>query len=133
MDSEETSLPVEEMPLFAYGGLTSPSIQARVLGRRLEGNQAVLAGYRVDRRRGYVFLIEDDSSQVEGVLFRDIRPSDYWVLDDYQGLEYSQYERRAVRVREGDREVSAYTYVAGAGMAGTESMLSDKHAEQEPK
>jgi len=104
------------IPIFTYGSLAEGDTYYSVVGRHPDGVPARLSGYRVEQARGYAFLVEEDGSEVEGILVRNVQTPDYWVLDDYQGTAQGLYERRTVTVRAGDQPVEAVTYVGGPMM-----------------
>lgn len=106
------------IPIFTYGSLADGPTYYEVVGRHPEGVPATLSGYRMERARGYTYLVEEEGSEVQGVLVRNVQTPDYWVLDDYQATAQGLYERRTVSVRADDRSVEAVTYVGGPIMTG---------------
>lgn len=109
-------VPVTQMPLFTYGSLADGATYYEIVGRHPDAVAAVLPGFRVQHSLGYAYVIEDEESQVEGFLVRNLHAPDYWILDDYQGTEQGLYERRPVSVRIGAEPVEAMTYVGGPSM-----------------
>lgn len=108
----------EDLPFFGYGRFAEgDDLPIRVLGRRLEGAPARLEGYRIEQARGYSYLTEDEGQTVDGVLYTGMRPSDYWMLDEYQGLQQDFYRRRAVQVEAGSRRLDAFAYVVGPALS----------------
>lgn len=108
----------EDLPFFGYGRFAEgDDLQIRVLGRRLEGEPARLEGYRVEQTRGYSYLTEEEGQSVDGVLYKGMRPSDYWMLDEYQGLQQDYYRRRAVQVEAGPQRLDAFAYVVGPALS----------------
>ncbi|MEW6280932.1 MAG: gamma-glutamylcyclotransferase family protein [Candidatus Eremiobacterota bacterium] len=100
-------------PFFAYGPMTREDACREILGRTLQGEPARLSGYRVEKDRGYSFLVEADGAVVDGLLFRTLQAPDYWVLDQYQNVEQGLYRRETVEVEANGGREEAYTYLGG--------------------
>jgi gamma-glutamylcyclotransferase (GGCT)/AIG2-like uncharacterized protein YtfP len=97
--------------LFAYGTLLAPELLRSVVGRALEGQPAVLAGYvcyRV-RRAAYPAIARQAQGLTHGSVFSGISLGEWQCLDDF---ESSMYERCLVEVTLADKSNTVvYTYV----------------------
>jgi gamma-glutamylcyclotransferase (GGCT)/AIG2-like uncharacterized protein YtfP len=93
------------MNLFAYGTLMWPEVLAAVMGRRLAGEEATLAGYERLRVVGqhYPVIVPMTDSDVEGVLYRDLTDQEFDAVDAFEGEEYNRVE-----VRVGDTTAQVY-------------------------
>ena len=108
----QTSL---RQPLFCYGTLQLPAVLEAVIGRRLQGVRAALAGYGVFRirRAEYPGLLRLPGQIAWGLLYDDLSPAELGILDRFEGV---QYERRAQAVQRIDgRRVQAWVYMVAAG------------------
>lgn len=103
--------------LFVYGTLKDDAVVQGLLGHRLFGRPAVLAGYRreVDPSIGYPVIYPDDGARVAGKVLDGIDAHALEILDAYEG---DRYRRIVVRVDtiEG-RALDAYVYVPAAAPA----------------
>lgn len=83
--------------VFAYGTLELPEVVEALLGRRLPGEEAVLAGYARSLVRGqcYPGIVPRPGSRTRGILYRDVEAWMLALLDRYEG---ALYRRRRVRV-----------------------------------
>lgn len=82
------------MNLFAYGTLMWPAILEAVMGRRLAGAPAALAGYQRLRVKGasYPVVVRAADSAVEGVLYCGLTAAEFQRLDAFEGPEYDRAE-----------------------------------------
>ena len=88
--------------LFVYGTLLEGSIQELVIGRRITGEPAVLAGFRrtttLQSGGAYPILVEDaDATPVEGQIL-EVTDEELARLDEYEG---DAYRRLQVTVESG--------------------------------
>ena len=65
---------------FAYGTLMAPSVLEAVIGRRIEGRPAVLAGHARYLVRDEIFLTSDASFDRSGFRRRESTWVDRWQL-----------------------------------------------------
>lgn len=107
----------ETVYYFAYGSCMSPNDFARTVPEfRIEG-RAVLPDYRLaftryseGRMGGVADVVPSLGQDVEGILYRF--PSDYLPnLDKREGVAENVYRRIEVKVRPGEREETAWTYI----------------------
>jgi gamma-glutamylcyclotransferase (GGCT)/AIG2-like uncharacterized protein YtfP len=104
--------------LFCYGTLQLPAVMEAVIGRRLRGGRAVLAGYGAFQVRcaEYPGLLRLPGQTAWGVLYDDLSLVELGALDRFEG---AQYERRAHAVQRIDgRRVQAWVYMIAAGHYG---------------
>ena len=97
--------------LFAYGTLLAPELLHSVIGRRLEGDPAVLEDYvcRRVRRAAYPAIIKLTGASTRGNVYCGIDNLAWQRLDDF---EASLYERQLVEPTKLDGSpIMAYTYV----------------------
>lgn len=96
--------------LYAYGTLQVGAIFAQIVGRTIESRPATLAGYVRYRisDRVYPAIVEAASSEVPGVVYLGLTASELTRLDLYEG---HLYQRREVRVWQGDGTLLVETYV----------------------
>lgn len=82
------------MNLFAYGTLMWPDILEAVMGRRMAGRHAVLAGYTRLRVKGqhYPAAVPAPDESVEGTLYTGLTPKEFEALDRFEGREYDRIE-----------------------------------------
>jgi gamma-glutamylcyclotransferase (GGCT)/AIG2-like uncharacterized protein YtfP len=82
------------MNLFAYGTLMWPEVLKAVVGRRMEGEKATLAGYTRLRVKGqhYPVIIQSLEDSVEGVLYSGLTREEFQYLDTFEGVAYDQVE-----------------------------------------
>lgn len=80
--------------LFAYGTLMWRDVLESVIGRRLQGERAVLSGYRRLCVKGewYPAVVPSEGDTVEGLLYRGITESEIILLDAFEGSEYNRTE-----------------------------------------
>lgn len=94
--------------LFAYGTLSSPTIQMEVLGRTTELFPDSLNGYRkseiIIEDKHYPLIVPDSTHQVEGFLF-EVTKDELKLIDAY---ETDAYKRQKVNLKSGK---SAWVYV----------------------
>lgn len=98
--------------LFAYGTLQLPDVLQAVVGRRWQGEPALLVGYGRYRVRGkpYPAVIAEPAGNVAGLLYEGVGAEELALLDSYEG---ELYERRTVNVRVGRDAHPAVVYVLG--------------------
>lgn len=96
--------------LYAYGTLQVGAIFAQIVGRAIEGQPARLSGYACYRisDRVYPAIVEAPGGAVPGVVYLGLSLEELERLDLYEG---HLYERREVRVWQGDGTLLAETYV----------------------
>ncbi|WP_455206396.1 gamma-glutamylcyclotransferase family protein [Kaarinaea lacus] len=97
--------------LFVYGTLEFPLVVKKLLGTTLAGERAVLEDYGryLLVNRSYPGIIIQTGARVDGVLYRDVTPKFFKILDRY---EDDIYERRQVTVMNAHSQlVSAWAYV----------------------
>ena len=82
----------EAHTLFAYGTLMREEVLETVIGRRLQGERAVLSGYRRLCVKGqcYPVLVPSADDTVEGLLYRGITEREIVLLDAFEGCEYDR-------------------------------------------
>ncbi|MCB0667123.1 MAG: gamma-glutamylcyclotransferase, partial [Saprospiraceae bacterium] len=111
------------MNLFTYGTLMIPEIISSLLGRNLTGVGALLKDYRraLILNQTYPGICRQGESQVEGVIYYQLKSHEIEILDNYEG---QMYELNPVQVvlKSGDLE-EAYVYVLKDEF---KSLLSDK-------
>ena len=104
--------------LFCYGTLQLPAVLEAVIGRRLQGVRAALAGYGAFRirRAEYPGLLRRPGQTAWGLLYDDLSPAELGILDRFEG---DQYERQTQSVQRVDgRRVQAWVYMVAAGQRG---------------
>ena len=104
--------------LFCYGTLQLPTVLEAVIGRRLQGVRAALAGYGAFRihRAEYPGLLRLPGQTAWGMLYDGLSLPELDVLDRFEG---ALYERRAYPVQRIDgRRVQAWVYMVAAGRHG---------------
>ena len=91
--------------LFAYGTLMWPEVLQAIIGRRIEGEPAVLKGYQRLRVKGahYPVIVPSAEHAVEGKLYVGLSKRELGALDAFEGEEY---DRNTVRV--GGMRAQAY-------------------------
>jgi gamma-glutamylcyclotransferase (GGCT)/AIG2-like uncharacterized protein YtfP len=82
------------MNLFAYGTLMWTDVLEAVMGRRLEGEKRVLAGYKCLCVKGqhYPAILQSLEDSVEGVLYANLTADEFQSLDAFEGEEYERIE-----------------------------------------
>ena len=100
---------------FAYGSCmgddfvrTVPTYQ-RIGSAVLKGYRIAFSRYSYSRQGGVADIIQDDASEVEGILYQ-IGEDDIQILDDREGVHVGIYRRIPVNVQMGNRNVKALTY-----------------------
>lgn len=80
--------------LFAYGTLMWTDVLESVIGRRLQGEPAVLSGYCRLCVKGecYPVAVPCENNSVEGLLYRGITENDIVFLDAFEGGQYDRAE-----------------------------------------
>lgn len=98
------------MRLFAYGTLMVPTVVETVIGRRLQGTAAVVAGFARYRILGEEFpgLVPCDGAMTDGVVYDGMDRRDLALTDRFEG---AWYERTLVKVSRAGARVEAYVYV----------------------
>jgi gamma-glutamylcyclotransferase (GGCT)/AIG2-like uncharacterized protein YtfP len=98
--------------LFAYGTLQLPDVLHAVVGRRWQGEPALLVGYSRYRVRGkpYPAIVAEPAGNVAGLLYGGVAAEELALLDSYEG---ELYERLTVNVRVGGAANPAVVYVLG--------------------
>jgi gamma-glutamylcyclotransferase (GGCT)/AIG2-like uncharacterized protein YtfP len=98
--------------LFAYGTLQLPEVLHAVVGRRWQGEPALLVGYARYRVRGktYPAIVAEPAGNVAGLLYGGVDAEELALLDRYEG---ELYEHRTVNVRVGGGAHPALAYVLG--------------------
>ncbi|MBI4692405.1 MAG: gamma-glutamylcyclotransferase [Gammaproteobacteria bacterium] len=96
--------------LFAYGTLVLPEIQDALLGYRLAGTPARLAGYRRFRVRDAVYpgIVPHPGGTLDGVLYRGVDAAAWAELDAF---ESDDYQRSFVHVDCAGSLVATQVYV----------------------
>ena len=97
--------------LFAYGTLRAPELLQSVIGRRIEGNPAVLEGYicRRVKHTDYPAITQRTGSSTQGSVYWGIDAPAWRRLDAF---ESNLYERSVVEISHADAaSAMAYTYV----------------------
>jgi gamma-glutamylcyclotransferase (GGCT)/AIG2-like uncharacterized protein YtfP len=82
------------MNLFAYGTLMWPEVLESVVGRRLEGAPATVAGFRryCVEGQSYPAAVAAEGERMEGVVYRDLTEREFRGLDAFEGEEYDRIE-----------------------------------------
>ena len=109
--------------LFTYGTLQCHEVMLAVTGRSFPSVRAILPGYIRFTVEGQVFpgIIKRSSSQVEGLLYRDI---DSKALERLDAFESDFYEHKKVSVELDDQSMTtALTYVVSPPF---HSLLTDQ-------
>ncbi len=102
------------MNLFVYGTLKDRELIQSLLERSLGDSSAaiMLECATVTSKWGYLVMISDENSSVEGVVWRGLTAQDFAVLDKYEGCHVEtpvyQRERRKVIIEDKVEEVWAY-------------------------
>lgn len=97
--------------VFVYGTLQFGDVLAAVIGRRLEGRAATLAGYAryAVKQQPFPGIVPDPRSAVRGLVFSGIDPVALARIDAFEG---ELYRRETVRVSTDDGlELDAQAYV----------------------
>lgn len=97
--------------MFVYGTLQFGDILAAVIGRRLEGEVATLAGYAryAVKQQPFPGIVPESACEVRGLVYRGIDPVALSRIDEFEG---ELYRRETVSVRTDDgRDIEAQTYV----------------------
>jgi len=96
--------------LFVYGALLDAKLRGRLLGRKLPGEPALLAGYERGRKR-YFFVAPRAGASVPGEILSELLPDDFAVLDRYEAVP-RLYTRQRAQVRNASRErVTCWIYL----------------------
>lgn len=108
----------EHDALFAYGTLSLPEVLEALIGTRPPCRPAELEGHACYRVRGAVYpaAVAQAGASTRGVVYEGIRPSEWTLLDRFEG---ALYECRLCRVRplEGAPR-DAFVYLLAAGREG---------------
>ncbi|MBV8139509.1 MAG: gamma-glutamylcyclotransferase [Deltaproteobacteria bacterium] len=96
--------------LFVYGALLDAQLRARLLGRELRSEPALLSGYQRGRKR-YFFVTPHAGAGVPGEILSELRPDDFALLDRYEAVPrlYTR-ERGQVQNATGER-VECWIYL----------------------
>jgi hypothetical protein len=96
--------------LYTYGTLQVPEVIALIVGRRLVGLPARLAGYSRFRiqDRVYPAIVPAPGGNVEGILYPGLELAELERLDHYEG---EIYERCELNVLVAGESLPACTYV----------------------
>lgn len=99
------------MNLFCYGTLMVPEVIASLIGRSIQGTQAVLKGYRrgVIRGQTYPGILPQPEGEVSGILYQTLTEEEVMILDHYEGEMYVLAEV-LIMSGAGD-QIQARTYV----------------------
>ena len=89
--------------LFVYGTLLNDSIQQYILGRKIEGQESVLVGFKQGNWASYL-RIEEGEGTVEGKVL-EISDTELARADVYEGNAY----RRVKAKTESGEEVWVYS------------------------
>eukprot|EP00890_Picochlorum_soloecismus_P000008 jgi/Picsp_1/1007/NSC_04491-R1_aig2-like family protein len=86
--------------LFVYGTLMYPEILEVLLHRVPESTRARVQGYKRYGLKKFVFpaVVEDPSSQVEGILLTGLSDREMVILDEYEGEEYRREVANVTRL-----------------------------------
>jgi gamma-glutamylcyclotransferase (GGCT)/AIG2-like uncharacterized protein YtfP len=98
------------MHLFTYGTLMNPKLMEQLLGVSYETKSFLLTNYQRTalRERQYPGLIYKKGQTTEGIIYLNIEPGDFEILDDYEGTEYERIEV--------DKDIQTYLYVGSPNM-----------------
>jgi gamma-glutamylcyclotransferase (GGCT)/AIG2-like uncharacterized protein YtfP len=107
-------------PLFAYGTLQFGTILERLLGRTPSLTPAMMTGGTAMRLPGVTFpgLVLGGEGQVSGVLLRDLTPSEFDVLEEYEDEFYDLVE--VVVVTDRGESVHSVAFVVDATITSEE-------------
>ena len=96
--------------VFAYGTLQIDAVMHAVTGRRFDGAEALLPGFRRRRlmQRTYPGIVPFTGEETRGVVVRGV---DAETLARLDAFEDELYDRRVLEVRTGGGGVLAWTYV----------------------
>lgn len=97
--------------LFTYGSLMCEDIMKSVAGVELTHAKGVLRGYRrlELKNEHYPAIIEDNGSEVDGIVYFNIPEKGMTRLDNFEG---KMYQRRIVEIKLVDRNImKVSTYV----------------------
>jgi gamma-glutamylcyclotransferase (GGCT)/AIG2-like uncharacterized protein YtfP len=104
--------------LFAYGTLELPAVLEALVGRELESEPALLAGFARFRLRGLPFpgAVASPGAATPGRLYHALDRGSLALLDAWEG---ELYERRRVEVRGAAGQLlPAFAYLLAARHAG---------------
>ena len=99
------------MDFFAYGSLTFEEVMVAVTGKKHSRIEARLTGFARYRVSGatYPALVRSAGLSVRGILYKNVSPESFDLLDRFEG-EY--YERQSVGATTDERtEQPAETYI----------------------
>lgn len=99
------------MNLFCYGTLMIPEVISSLIGRPIQGKQAVLKGFRrgVIRGQTYPGILPHSQGEVGGILYETLTEAEVMILDHYEGEMYSLAE--VLIISETGDQTQARTYV----------------------
>ncbi len=104
----ETSQKLTAPYLFTYGTFRHPYVQKHILGRVIEGQEAVLDGYTINCAGQYYDIIEKADANVPGVILplteEELDRADIWE-------DVPLYKRCRKKVRIANGFVTAIVYV----------------------
>ena len=102
------------MNLFVYGTLKDRQFIQSLLKRTLDKPvEAIMPGFTtVASTWGYLVMVPDENSSVEGVVWRGLTAQDFIILDRYEGcdVETPVYQREKRRGMADDREEEVWGY-----------------------
>ena len=96
--------------VFTYGTLQIGSVMKAVTGKDFPSFPATLHGYQRFKIKGktYPGIIKNESSAVEGTLYKGIDAESLVLLDEFEDISY---ERCLVDVMVNDKKENAFLYV----------------------
>ena len=96
--------------VFTYGTLQLGSVMQAVTGKGFPSQSATLHGYQRFKIKGrtYPGIVKNESSAVQGTLFREIDAESLILLDEFEDI---CYERCLLDVMVNDKKESAFVYV----------------------
>lgn len=100
------------MNLFAYGTLMNKTYLKAVCGKSFESKEGVIYHYkRYATESGYPYIVPEENSQVEGILYFGIDSESMGKIDKYEaeGTIYNR-EKLKVQVKDG-QEIESFVYV----------------------
>lgn len=97
--------------IFVYGTLLIPAVMEAVTGKSFTFEYATLPGYARYRIKGQTFpgITRAENQNVKGIVYTAVDEQSLRQLDDFESDVY--YRGQVTVILEGDRRVSAYTYI----------------------
>lgn len=110
--------------VFAYGTLTFPEVAFPIAQISVEGEPITVRGFkRMEAKTrnwgNYPTIVRDESSSVDGLLFRDLTDKQLAQLDWFEDVGHGLYIRKQVQIVHRDETLDIQLYVCGPRLEKT--------------